>query len=173
MRNVTGIAIAASALVLLAGCDRAERAEHGQAQATDTAAVEKQLRDIETQWNADYNARNVAAITAHYADDAALANPGATLATDSTSRNAGITQFVADPSLKLEFAADRVLVAKSGDLAYTRGHYTMQTIDPATKKPKTEVGTYLTVWRKQADGSWKAVEDAVIPGAPVAAAAAG
>jgi len=168
MRKVTGIAIAASALVLLSGCDRAERADNAQAQITDTAAVEQQLRDIETRWMGDYNARNVDALAAYYADDAALANPGAALATDATSRRAGITQVVADPSLKHEFAADRVQVAKSGELAYSRGHFTMQTTDPATKKPKTETGTYLTVWRKQADGSWKAVEDAVIPGAPAA-----
>ena len=119
----------------------------------------------------EYNTRNVDALAAHYADDAALANPGVPLATDATSRRAGLAQFVSDPSLKLEFAADRVMVAKSGDLAYTRGQFTMQTTDPATKQPKTETGTYLTVWRKQADDSWKAVEDAVIPGAPEAGAA--
>jgi ketosteroid isomerase-like protein len=47
----------------------------------------------------------------------------------------------------------------------------MQTTDPATKQAKSESGTYVTVYRKQADDSWKAVEDAVIPGAPAAAAA--
>lgn len=163
MRKFTGIAIAASALILLPGCDKP--AEKEGVVAADSAAVEQQLRDIETQWKADYNAHNVDAIAAHYADDAALANPGAALATNAASRKTGITQLVADPSLKHDFAADRVLVAKSGDIASTRGHYTMETTDPATKKPKTETGTYLTVWQKQADGSWKAVEDAVIPGA--------
>ena len=169
MRKVTGIALATSALVLLAGCKMDGGERHGQA---DAAAIEKQIKDIETQWNADYNAHNVDALAAHYADDAALANPGAALATDAASRRAGLAQFVADPSLKLSFASDRVLVAKSGEIASTRGHYTMETTDPATKKPKTETGTYLTVWKKQEDGSWKAVEDAVIPGAPPAAAAA-
>ena len=36
--------------------------------------------------------------------------------------------------------------------------------DPATKKPKTESGHYLTVYRKAADGSWQAVEDFITPG---------
>jgi ketosteroid isomerase-like protein len=166
MRNVTGIAIAASALVLLSGCSKPAKETNGL---TDTAAVEKQLKDIETQWKADYNAHNVDAIAAHYADDAALANPGTALVKDTESRRLGITQFVADPSLKLDFASDRVLVAKSGDLASTRGHYTMETTDPTTKKPKTETGSYLTVWQRQADGSWKAVEDFITPGAPATA----
>jgi ketosteroid isomerase-like protein len=167
MRKFTGIAFAASALVLLSGCERAKQ-QH-ETRSADSAAVEQQLRDIETEWNKDYNTHNVDALAAHYADDAALANPGAPLATDAASRRAGLAQFVSDPSLKLNFAADRVQVAKSGELAYSRGHYTMETTDPATKKPKTETGTYLTVWQKQADGGWKAVEDAVVPGPPAAA----
>jgi ketosteroid isomerase-like protein len=166
MRNVTAIAVAASALVLLSGCERYE----GHGHQADAAAIEKQIKAIETQWNADYNAHNVDAIAAHYADDAALANPGAALATDAASRRAGIAQFVSDPNLKIEFASDRVRVAKSGDIASTRGHYAIHGLDPVTKKPRTDTGTYLTVWQKQADGSWKAVEDAVIPGAATPAA---
>ena len=64
-----------------------------------------------------------------------------------------------------------MLVAKSGELAYSRGEYSMQTVDPVTKQPKNEAGTYVTVWQKQDDGSWKAIEDAVIPGEPDAGAA--
>ena len=107
----------------------------------------------------------------HYAEDAALANPGAPLAAASDSRRAAITQFLSDPNLKISFASDRVQVAKSGDIAYTRGHFTMQGTDPATKQPRSDAGNYLTVWKKQADGSWKAVEDFVVPGAPAPAAA--
>jgi ketosteroid isomerase-like protein len=72
--------------------------------------------------------------------------------------------FAADPVLKVEFASDRIQVAASGDLAYTRGHYTMTMTDPATRKPAAGSGSYLTVWKKQPDGGWKAVEDFVTPG---------
>ena len=46
------------------------------------------------------------------------------------------------------------------------GHLEMEVTytDPATKKPKTENGSYLTVYKKQPDGSWKAIEDFVTPG---------
>lgn len=171
MQKFTGMAIAALALASLPGCERA-RQEH-QGQTADSAAVEQQIRDIETKWNGDYNSRNVEALAAHYADDAALANPGAPLATDAASRRAGLAQFVSDPSLKLNFAADRIQVAKSGELAYSRGHYTTETTDSATKQAKRETGTYLTVWQKQSDGSWKAVEDAVVPGPPASGETAG
>ena len=161
MRKFTGIALAATALVALAGCDQAPQ----KAPATDVAAVEKELRGIEAQWNKDYNSRDVDAVMGHYAEDAALANPGAQLAAASDSRRAAITQFLSDPNLKISFASDRVQVAKSGDIAYTRGHFTIQGTDPATKQPRTDTGNYLTVWTKQSDGSWKAVEDFITPGA--------
>ena len=47
----------------------------------------------------------------------------------------------------------------------------MQGTDPETKQPRTDTGNYLTVWKKQSDGNWKAVEDFVVPGAPASAAA--
>ncbi len=168
MTKTTGIALAATALVALAACDQAPK----KAPATDVAAVEKELRAIETQWNKDYNSRSVDAVMGHYAEDGAIANPGMQLAAASESRRAAITQFLSDPNLKISFESDRVQVAKSGDLAYTRGHFTMQGTDPATKQPRTDSGNYLTVWKKQTDGSWKAVEDFVVPGAPATAAAA-
>jgi ketosteroid isomerase-like protein len=64
-----------------------------------------------------------------------------------------------------------VTVASAGDLATSRGHYTITTSDKTTGKPVTSSGTYLTVYKKQADGGFKAMEDAIIPGpAPKAAA---
>ena len=167
MRKFTGIALAATAFAALAACSQGPQ----KAPAVDAAAVEKDLRAIEAQWNKDYNSRDVDAVMGHYAEDAALANPGVQLAAASDSRRAAITQFVSDPNLKISFESDRVQVAKSGDLAYTRGHFTMQGTDPATKQPRTDSGNYLTVWKKQSDGSWKAVEDFVVPGAPASAAA--
>jgi len=66
---------------------------------------------------------------------------------------------MADPNLKLDFASDRVEVADSGDLAATRGSYTLTVTDPVTKKPVNDKGSYVTVFRKQKDGAWKAVFD--------------
>ena len=146
----------------LAGCN-------ATAGKTDTAAIEKSIKDIETQWKADYAARDIDALAGHYVADAGLGNPGAALATDDATRREGIQSFIADPTLKLDFASDRIQVAESGDLAYSRGHYTSEGTDPATKKLRKDQGSYLTVWRKQADGGWKAVEDFTTPGAPIVA----
>ena len=130
----------------------------------DTAAIVKQLKDQETAWARHYAERNAQGLASHYAGDAALANPGSALVTGEDAIRKETASFAADPNLKVDFASDRVQVAASGDLAYTRGHYTMTMTDAATKKPATGSGSYLTVWKKQPDGSWKAVEDFVTPG---------
>ncbi len=156
--------ILALAAITLAGCNK-------KAEATaDTAAIEKQIRANEAKWMASYNNHDAAGLASNYADDAALANPGTTLVTGMDSIRKETAGFAADPNLKLEFGADRIGVAESGELAYSRGHYTMTSTDPATKKPVEGGGSYLTVYRKQADGSWKAVEDFVTPGPAPAAA---
>lgn len=168
MRKFIATRIAASALVLLAGCNQTGGKDPAAASA-DTAAIERQIKDIEGQWAKSFTARDAAALAGHYSADAAVANPGAPLVEGAEIRPM-LDQFVTDPNLNIEFASDRVQVAKSGDLAYSRGPFTMRSTDPATKQPRTDTGHYLTVWQKQADGSWKAVEDFVVPGAPPAAA---
>lgn len=111
-----------------------------------------------------YAKKDAAVLAGQYADDAALANPGTALATDATARKAILDGIAGDPALKVDFASDRIIVAASGELASSRGHYTMTYTDPGTKQPKTETGNYLTVYRKAADGSWQAVEDFITPG---------
>ena len=157
-----------AAALALASCDKAAAPTANDIAGADAAAIEKELKSIEAAWEKDYQAHDVEKLAGHYADEAALANPGMALASDAISRKMALTQFMSDPSLKISFASDRVGVARSGELAYSRGHYSAETTDPATKEVKTETGSYLTVWRKQADGSWKAVEDFVTPGAPAA-----
>ena len=157
---------AAPLVLALALCVTACKAPANE---VDMAAEEAAIRAKESAWMAAYNNHDADALAAQYEDGADLAAPGVALMTDAASRGAFLKSFAGDPALKVDFASDRVIVAASGDLASSRGHYTMTYTDPANKQPKTESGTYFTVYRKQADGSWKAVEDVTVP-APAAAA---
>jgi ketosteroid isomerase-like protein len=47
----------------------------------------------------------------------------------------------------------------SGDMGYTWGHFEGHSKD-ANGNAVTTSGRYITIWRKQADGSWKVVLDA-------------
>jgi ketosteroid isomerase-like protein len=59
---------------------------------------------------------------------------------------------------KLEWTADFVDAASSGDLGYTYGHYTYTKTD-STGKPSVYKGIFHSVWKKQKDGKWKFVWD--------------
>jgi ketosteroid isomerase-like protein len=56
------------------------------------------------------------------------------------------------------FQVQSLEIEGQADLAYDRGTYSM-TVTPAGVTPIKDRGKYLTVWRKQTDGSWKVVRD--------------
>lgn len=117
------------------------------------------IKNNEEQWNKDYQRKDTDAVIAHYADDATLMMPGVPAAKGKDAIRAALKQVVADPALVLTFEARRIEVSKSGDVGFSEGSYKMTATDPATKKPIQDKGSYVTVYRKQADGSWKAVSD--------------
>ena len=59
-----------------------------------------------------------------------------------------------DSSFKISWEPQGGDVSESGDLGFTYGLYQLKT------ETEEQRGTYITVWRKQKDGSWKYVLDA-------------
>lgn len=127
----------------------------------------KAINDLETQWNKDYVARDGDKIAGYYADDAVLMAPGMEALHGKDAIHNGTKQMVADPAFSLKFQADRVEVAKSGDVAYSQGSYQMAGTDPATHKVINDHGSYVTTYHKQPDGSWKAVADIATSAVPM------
>jgi len=64
------------------------------------------------------------------------------------------------PNETLTWTPTFIDVSKSGDLAYTYGDFTFTYPDPDTLgKLKKNNGIFHTVWKRQADGSWRYVWD--------------
>ena len=63
---------------------------------------------------------------------------------------------------ELSWKPVKVEVARSGDLAYSRGIGKLSVKDKKGKVAETTV-KYASVWKKQADGSWKIAVDTMIP----------
>lgn len=61
------------------------------------------------------------------------------------------------PPVTLNWAPIYGDISQAGDLGYTTGPYTLEDRSPA-KRP-TRHGMYSSVWKKQADGSWKVLLD--------------
>ena len=133
---------------------------------------EAALRATIKEWAAAAQAKDAAKFVSFYADDAVVMMAGAPDISGMAAIREGIGAMMQDPHFALSFEPDNVVVARSGDLAYETGPYSM-TMTGADKKAATERGHYVAVWRKQSDGSWKVAVDAPLsdpPGNPATAA---
>ena len=63
-----------------------------------------------------------------------------------------------DPTFTLRWEPRRADVAASGDLGWTTGDFVSEGVGPAGE-PRRGQGRYVSIWRRQADGSWKVVLD--------------
>lgn len=73
--------------------------------------------------------------------------------------------FFAEDGPRLTWAPVHVEVAASGDLGYSTGRYEMSG-KSADGKPRSGTGWYVTIWRKGADGRWRAALDIGTPPSP-------
>ncbi len=104
-------------------------------------------------------ARDSAKVASYYAPDAVLATPGRPAVRGGEAVSKAIRNDMADPNFKLSVSDWKTDVAASGDLAYRRVSLTVTCTNPQTKQAVQSEGTYLAVFRKQADGNWKIAED--------------
>ena len=119
----------------------------------------KAIKDAETAWVQAFNTKDVDKATSFYTADATVLIPNAPILKGMDAIKGGMKPMLDDPNFKLTFAAAQVDVAKSGEIGYSQGPCTLTMTDPAAKKPADDPCKYLTVWKKQADGNWKAIED--------------
>lgn len=153
----TKVLIAVVLAVGVAGCNSSG---HGERHDADVAAVKQALATEEASWNQAFHAKKLDGIVGVYASDAVVVLPGQSAQVGSPAIRNDFAEALKDPNFDVNFASDRVEVARSGELAFTQGHFTMKGTDPKTKQPTTTAtGSYLTVYKKQADGSWKAIQD--------------
>lgn len=157
--RILAIALCAAPLAL-AGCDQGP-------EKANTEELRQQILAQEDAWAKAYAARDADAVAGFFAEDSALAAPGSQLLRGQDDIRKAANDMVSDENLNLSFRANRVEVSESGDLAYSRGQYLLTMTNPQTKQPESSRGYYLTVWKKQADGSWKAIEDFTTTGPPL------
>jgi uncharacterized protein (TIGR02246 family) len=151
MRAISVLALAGLTIVLGA-CG-------SNSPAVDKIAIEKSLNDVEKGMRKVANDKDAAAFASNFVAGAVMMTPGKPPMNGQDAIRTAMTALLSDPNFKVDFASDKVEVADSGDMAATRGSYTLTLTDPATQKAITDKGSYVTVFRKQKDGTWKAVLD--------------
>ena len=167
MRSLGRFASLLVGVLTLAACAQPPQApvEPPDTRAADEATIHAAVKE----WSASAQAKDADKFTSVYAEDATVMMEAAPDVTGKAAIREAIGGMMQDPNFALSFAANKVVVARSGDLAYETGTYSM-TMSDAKKKPSTNSGNYVVVWQKQADGAWKVMVDAPISDPPQAAA---
>ena len=157
MRNSIFLALlgTAAAAMALGGCTNSNPAGGG----SSPDKIKQAIKADEAKWNQQVKAKDTEGLAGHYADDAYFIGPGAPPSDGSTAIRQFYANALTDPAIDVEIGSDRIDVAASGDMAYSRGHFTEKYTDKKTGKVMTDKGLYLSVYKKQDDGGWKMVED--------------
>jgi len=126
----------------------------------DTRAADVQaVKDVEAAWVKAAASKDAGQWASFFTEDGSGLYPGAGILNGKAAVKAAMAPYFADPNFSLTFQSTRAMAARSGDMVYSQGTYTMTMTNPKTKKPMTDKGKYLTVYVKQPDGSWKAIAD--------------
>jgi uncharacterized protein (TIGR02246 family) len=141
--------------VLTVGCANAPAPPPPDTRAADLQAV----KNVEAAWIGDVVNKDADKFVSYFAEDASGLYPGAGILNGKAAIKAAFAPYFADPNFSLTFQSTRAMASKGGDMVYSQGTYTMTMTNPKTKKPMTDKGKFLTVYTKQADGSWKAIAD--------------
>lgn len=127
------------------------------APATDEGAVRRAIDSSNARFLDAMKRGDAATAAANYADDAVvmMPNEAAWRGTDAVKK--GFAGFLSQMSVKDAKASSQDVMV-NGDLAIETGQYEW-TVVPKGGKEMKDKGKYLTVWKRQADGSWKIVRD--------------
>ena len=137
---------------LLASCHMNESARGNR------ELAEKEIGQAEKDFEKMAAEKGIAEAFWYFADSNATIKRG----NDSliTGRE-GIKHFYSRPYFKtasVSWAPDFVQASSGADLGYTYGKYTWRSTDSSCHVNESS-GIFHTVWKKQADGSWKYVWD--------------
>ena len=156
------------ALLAVAALGTVQMACQNLQQQPDTRADESTIRQADIDWAKAAAAKDIDKIVSFYADDGSAYPPNAPVAAGKPAIKVAWTGMVNLPGFMISWVPSRVEVAKSGDLGWSTGTYNLTTRVPGASA--SDHGKYVVVWKKQQDGSWKAVADIFNSDMPAAAA---
>ena len=104
-----------------------------------------------------FNAGSTDAIIANYADDAVVMMPGMKAMVGKAAIDAGYKGMFQSMDMK-NFQPTTTDVVVQGDMAIESGSMTYEA-GPKGGKLAADTVKFLTVWKKQGDGSWKIIRD--------------
>jgi len=162
--SVSLSAVAATAQVLQPPTPQPNAAPAGNALTNPGLSPQVQfLYNLEAKFAADTAKGGGKAFGAWFAPDAVTLAQGAApvVGHDAIAARATWTP----QAYQLTWTPEGARMSLSGDMGFTWGHYEGDSKD-AEGNPVKKTGRYMTVWKKQPDGTWKVELDASNDGPP-------
>jgi uncharacterized protein (TIGR02246 family) len=162
--------LVAAVVVFAAACRPAPR--EGQPAAADaagaplSAADQAAIRAADTAFSTAAGAGDAAGLAAMYVPNASLMPPNAATVQGREAIQKFWGAFVDAYQVNIALRAEEV--EGHGDLAYSRGRYTLD-LTPKAKGPAAahDEGKFLTIFRRQPDGTWQLAVDMYSSDLPV------
>ena len=123
----------------------------------DVAAVRQAIEQANARFIDAMTRGDSTGMVANYADDAVVMDPGKPARRGRGEIGANYVKRVQSAKYS-DGKAHTASVDVGGDYAIETGSFEW-TVTPKGGKPMPATGKYLTVWKKQADGSWKIYRD--------------
>jgi uncharacterized protein (TIGR02246 family) len=135
--------------------------------ATDVGAVRQAIETTNARFADAAKRGDTAVVGAIYAEDVVVMMPNEPA---HRGRDAALKSFASafTRAQVKEFNIKTDDVQVGGDLAVETGNYEM-TLQPAGGAEIKDKGKYITVWKRQADGSWRILRDIVNSDLPATA----
>ena len=149
LRGPIAVLAAAGAFAILVSAFPNEGGAHIEANA-------KALAQLDDDWSKAAATRDADRVASFYADDAIAYPPNEPAAVGRPAAKKVWAAYFADPTYSISWKT--VHAGASGDLGFTAGTYEDSFKGPDGKLVQGK-GKYLCTWRKQKDGTWKAIHD--------------
>ncbi len=137
------------ALVTLAAC----------ASRPDLQAAKEAMLRADREFSRVTGERGLEGFTSFLADDVATLRPDSPILKGKQAMAARWAPLLNDPTVRIEWHPLMAEVAASGDFGYTVGTYRITRGNSESPGSTVGSGKYVTIWRRQADGSWKVAFD--------------
>jgi uncharacterized protein (TIGR02246 family) len=138
----------AGGILLLSGCQ----------QKADTKAEGEKLMQVSREWSQAAGAHDIEKTLSYWTDDAVVMSPMDPAKKGKKEIRQMVEGSFKVPGFKISWEPQSAVVSESGDLGYLM-EKTEITMTDSAGKSMTQHFNGTTIWKKQADGSWKNVVD--------------
>ena len=130
----------------------------GDRKKVDTKKEEEQLIQISREWSKSAATDSIEKTLSYWADDAVIMSPGQPPVKGKKAIREMLEGTSKIPGFKISWEPLSAFVSESGDMAYLIEQNQI-TMNDSLGNPATEFNKSVTIWRKDADGSWKNIVD--------------